>query len=59
MNRWQHSCGAWLVVTGLVLALTACAGVPDFGLFVGDEDGDIVQNIKLVLLSVYLYLIAF
>jgi hypothetical protein len=28
MNRWQHSCGAWLVVTGLVLALTACAGVP-------------------------------
>jgi hypothetical protein len=28
MNRWQHSCGAWLVVTGLVFALTACAGVP-------------------------------
>jgi hypothetical protein len=40
-----------------------CAGCPiygiAFGLLVGDDEGVNVQNIKLVLLSVYLYLIAF
>ena len=30
-----------------------------FGLLVGDDDGETVQKIKFVLLSVYLYLIAF
>jgi hypothetical protein len=30
-----------------------------FGLFVGEEDGDKVKNIKLESQSTYLYLIAF